>query len=68
MKVLHLGREHNFISDSKKRFEEFYPGQNIFVAHNPLGEFKMLKDTTGFLIHDLSKNEQQDQLIELCRL
>lgn len=67
MKVLHLGRDHNFISDSKKRFEEFYPGQNIFVAHNPLGEFKMLKDTTGFLIYDLTREEQQAQLIELCR-
>lgn len=67
MKILHLCMDHNFINDSRKKFEEYYPGRNIFIVHNANDELKILKDTTGFQVFNLLKEENRRKIVELCR-
>ncbi|MDE5773917.1 MAG: TDP-N-acetylfucosamine:lipid II N-acetylfucosaminyltransferase [Muribaculaceae bacterium] len=66
MKVLHLCMDHNFVVDSRKKFEEYYPGQNIFILHKVIDQFRIVKDTTGFKIYNLQDEGDQDKVAELC--
>ena len=52
-KILHLCMDHNFVSDSRRVFEKYYPGLNIFVVNTKTPDLKMIKDKEGFICLDL---------------
>ena len=42
MGVLHLCFDGNFINNSLKVFEKYYPGQNLFIVNKEKKDFQML--------------------------
>ena len=42
--------DHNFVTDSRKRFEQYYPGQNTFVVYKQTSELEMIKNPEGFIV------------------
>lgn len=66
MKALHLYMDHNFVSNSRKVFEQYYPGQNISVIHCIFPQLKMVRDGENFLVYNLEKEENRDKVFQLA--
>lgn len=66
-KILHLCMDHNFVSDSRRVFEKYYPGLNIFVVNTKTPDLKMIKDKEGFICLDLYDRKNYAEVLRLCR-
>lgn len=67
MSVLHICRDHNFVTQSARIFEEYYPGENVFVIHSTTGQLKIVKDSSGFEVMNLYDRANHERLAELCQ-
>lgn len=67
MHILHLCMDHNFVSDSRKVFEKYYPGQNTFVVCAKSDNLKMIRDKENFRVLDLYDKRNYKVLLDLCR-
>ncbi len=67
MATLHICRDHNFVTQSSRLFEEYYPGENIFVIHSVTGKLKIIRDAAGFMVMNLYDRSNHARLLEICR-
>lgn len=67
MTTLHICRDHNFITDSRKVFEHYYPGDNLFIVHSVTGQLKFIKDSEGFVIKNFYDKDTSAEILETCR-
>ncbi|MDE5551729.1 MAG: hypothetical protein K2I91_00875 [Muribaculaceae bacterium] len=67
MKILHLLLDHNFVKGPRQRFEQYYPGQNIFVIHSTKPADTLSKYPDGFIVLDMNLPENQAKVVEICR-
>lgn len=67
MTALHICRDHNFVVNSRKVFEHYYPGKNIFIAHSLTGKLKMIKDPQGFEIFNLYEKDSYARVEKICK-
>ena len=67
MHALHLCMDHNFVTDSRKRFEQYYPGQNTFVVYKQTSELEMIKNPEGFIVMNLDEKENYARILQICR-
>lgn len=66
-KILHLCMDHNFVSDSRKIFERYYPGMNVFVVNSRTPDLKMIRDKEGFICLDMYDRKNYAEVLRLCR-
>lgn len=67
MHALHLCMDHNFVSDSRRIFEQYYPGKNTFVVYKQTPELTMIKNPEGFVIMNLDERENFEKILQICR-
>lgn len=67
MTTLHICRDHNFITESRKVFEHYYPGDNIFVVHSLTGGLKMIKNADGFTIMNFYDSSTKEKIERICQ-
>lgn len=67
MNTLHISLDHNFVSNSRKIFEEYYPGDNMFIVHSTSLELKMIKSSDGFTVMNLYEQENIERVVRICR-
>ena len=65
MGVLHLCFDGNFINNSLKVFEKYYPGQNLFIVNKEKKDFQMLQDDERLLGIPLEE-EDFPKVHQLC--
>lgn len=59
--------DHNFVSDSRKVFEKYYPGQNTFVVCAKSDNLRMIRDKENFMVMDLYDRDNYGKLLSICR-
>lgn len=67
MAVLHLVMDHNFINDSIRRFEKYYPGEGLYVMHCVTSEPKIVKNSGEFTVLDLRSAANREKVVRICR-
>lgn len=67
MKALHICLDHNFIENSKKIFDKYYPDQNIFIVNSKKSTFDIIKNGSGFKIYDLTKTINYTKIERICK-
>lgn len=67
MHALHLCMDHNFVTESRRVFEEYYPGQNTFVVYKQTPELTMIKNPEGFIILNLDEESNYKKIYDICR-
>lgn len=65
MNILHLCYDTNFISDSRKIFDKYYPGENTFIVDSPTSELKVIKDSEGMYIFNLGDPNNYTEINQL---
>ena len=55
------------MTQSSRLFEEYYPGENIFVIHSVTGKLKIIRDAAGFMVMNLYDRSNHARLLEICR-
>lgn len=65
MKALHLLLDHNFVKDPHQRFEQYYPGQNIYVIHSTKPADTLAKYPEDFIVLDMNLPESQAKVVEM---
>ena len=65
MGILHLCFDGNFINNSLKVFEKYYPGQNLFIVNKEKKDFQMLQDDERLLGIPLEE-EDFPKVHQLC--
>lgn len=66
MATLHLAMDHNFINDSVKQFEKYYPGDGVYVVHCFNPQLKMVKNDEHLIVLNLLKPENHQKVVDLC--
>lgn len=67
MKALHICSDHNFIEDSRKIFEMYNSGDNVFVVNTNAKKLTMIKNEEGLIKLPINKKENVFKLIDICK-
>lgn len=67
MKALHLFMDHNFVDSAISLFDSYYPGSNIYVVHSETGNLKMVRQSDGIRVLNMSLEENRNKLFDFSK-
>lgn len=66
MPILHISGDRNFISDSKKIFERYFPQENIFIINSKTEKLNVITNSNGMVVMDLYNKENYPKILNIC--